>query len=165
MEYAISIATENDAFALAALRNRVAEHMTTEFGPGHWSSATTEGAMRRVISSSRVLMAHDASGVIATLRLSTTRPWSINPDFFTRVSSPLYLIDMAVSPQRQRLGIGRRLLDSAKEAARAWPGDAIRLDAYEGPAGAGPFYAKCGWSEVRRATYRRVPLIYFEWLV
>ena len=165
MEYAISVATEKDAFALATLRNTVSENMTAQFGTGHWSSSTSEGAVRRAIASSRVLIAHDASGVIATLRLSTTRPWSIKVDDFTRVPSPLYLIDMAVSPRHQRQGIGRRLLDSAKEAARAWPASAIRLDAYEGPAGAGPFYAKCGWSEVGRATYRRVRLVYFEWLV
>ena len=54
------------------------------------------------------------------------------------------------------------MLDEAKEIARAWPGDAIRLDAYDAAAGAGEFYAKCGFREVGRATYRGTPLIYFE---
>ena len=36
------------------------------------------------------------------------------------------------------------------------------LDAYDGAAGAGRFYAKCGFLEVGRKTYRGVPLVYFE---
>ena len=48
---------------------------------------------------------------------------------------------------------------------KAWPADAIRLDAYDAPAGAGDFYAKCGFREVGRATYRGVPLVYFELLL
>jgi hypothetical protein len=45
---------------------------------------------------------------------------------------------------------------------RAWPGDAIRLDAYDAEAGAGKFYAKCGFRERGRVVYRKTPLIYFE---
>ena len=43
-----------------------------------------------------------------------------------------------------------------------WPGDAIRLDAYDSQAGAGEFYRKCGFREAGRASYRGTPLIYFE---
>jgi hypothetical protein len=53
----------------------------------------------------------------------------------------------------------------AVTVARAWPVDAIRLDAYDGPAGAGPFYAKCGLREVGHVVYRGVPLVYFEQLL
>ena len=56
------------------------------------------------------------------------------------------------------------LLEEARLAVRAWRGDAIRLDAYDAPAGAGGFSARCGFREVGRAAYRGVPLIYFEWL-
>ena len=48
--------------------------------------------------------------------------------------------------------------------AIAWPADAVRLDAYDSPAGAGPFHAKCGFSERGRVVYRNVPLTYHEWL-
>ncbi len=65
-------------------------------------------------------------------------------------------------PDRQRRGIGRQLVEEAKAVAQAWPSDAIRLDAYDSDAGAGPFYAKCGFREVGRKTYRGVPLVYFE---
>lgn len=69
---------------------------------------------------------------------------------------------MALDPSMQRRGIGRRCMAQARKIARAWPADAIRLDAYEGDAGAGEFYLKCGFREVGRVTYRRTPLVYFE---
>jgi len=46
-----------------------------------------------------------------------------------------------------------------------WPADAIRLDACDAPAGAGAFYAKCGFRAVGRATYRGCPFEYFEQLL
>jgi hypothetical protein len=56
-------------------------------------------------------------------------------------------------------------LHTAKEAvrqARARPANAIRLDAFDAEAGAEGFYAKCGFLEVGRVTYRKAPLISFE---
>lgn len=68
---------------------------------------------------------------------------------------------MAVIPGMQRQVIGQ-LLDKAAKQARLWPTDVIRLDAFDADAGAGSFYAKCGFQEVGRVTYRKVPLIYFD---
>jgi predicted N-acetyltransferase YhbS len=42
---------------------------------------------------------------------------------------------MAVKPTVQRQGVGRRLLLEGIAAARKWPADAIRLDAYDADAG------------------------------
>ena len=61
--------------------------------------------------------------------------------------------------------MGRLMLDEAAVVGRRLPGDALRLDAYNHPAGAGPFYAKCGYREVGHATYRGVPLSYYEMLL
>ena len=72
---------------------------------------------------------------------------------------------MAVAPARQRQGIGSRCLAEAKRIAKGWPADAICLDAYNDKAGAGPFYARCGYTEVGRVTYRNAPLIYYELLL
>jgi GNAT superfamily N-acetyltransferase len=69
---------------------------------------------------------------------------------------------MAIEPTLQRQGIGRRCMKEAARLARSWPADAIRLDAYDADAGAGRFYAKCGFREVGRITYRSAPLIYYE---
>jgi GNAT superfamily N-acetyltransferase len=99
---------------------------------------------------------------VAALTLATKKPWAIDLAYFTSVRKPLYLTDMAVATDMQRKGVGRAILDAARVVTRAFPADAIRLDAYDAPAGAGPFYAKCGFREVGRVTYRGVPLVYFE---
>jgi GNAT superfamily N-acetyltransferase len=69
---------------------------------------------------------------------------------------------MAVEPLLQGRGIGRQLLAEADRVSRFLATEAIRLDAYDAPAGAGGFYARCGYREVGRAVYRRVPLVYYE---
>ncbi|HJX83018.1 MAG TPA: GNAT family N-acetyltransferase, partial [Candidatus Angelobacter sp.] len=140
----------------------VAEHLTQKYGQGRWSSATTEKTALRNIRTSRVIVARSGDSIVAALRLATKKPWAIDPKYFTRVPKPLYLTDMVVAPAMQRKGVGRRILEEAANVARAWPSDAIRLDAYDAEAGAGKFYAKCGFREMGRVTYRKTPLIYFE---
>jgi GNAT superfamily N-acetyltransferase len=78
------------------------------------------------------------------------------------VCKAVYLHDVDVAPERQRSGIGRALVERAKTVARQWPVEAIRVDTYDGPAGAESFYRKCGFAEVGRAVYRGVPLVYLE---
>ena len=166
--HALSVmaATEADAAELAILRTDVAADLTKRFGQGHWSAPVTEHGELRNIKTSRVLVARDEeAAIIATLRLATKKPWAIDKTYFSIVDQPLYLTDMAVAPAMQRQGVGRRLLEEARVVAAAWPCDAIRLDAYDSAAGAGPFYAKCGFREVGRIAYRGVPLIYFELLL
>jgi ribosomal protein S18 acetylase RimI-like enzyme len=72
---------------------------------------------------------------------------------------------MAVHPDRQCKGVGRLCIEQACRIAKEWPGDAIRLDAFDAEAGAGEFYRKCGFREVGRAVYRFAPLIYYEMLL
>jgi GNAT superfamily N-acetyltransferase len=158
-------ATDVDAGAIAAVRTRAADRLTREFGRGAWSWGTTEKGVLRDIKTSRVLLALSESRVLATLRLTTSKPWAIDPAYFTYVERPLYLVDMAVDPDVQRRGVGRFLLEQAMNTARDWPADAIRLDAFDAPAGAGPFYIRCGFTEVGRADYHGVPHIYFELLI
>ena len=159
------LAVERDAPALAALHAAAADRLTGTFGEGRWSSRPTEGNVLRDIRTSRVLVACDAAGLAGTLRLATKKPWAIDPKYFTPVARPLYLLSMAVAPSRQRSGIGRSLIGEAMGMARAWPAEALRLDAYDAPAGAGEFYRRCGFTEVGRVEYRACPLIYFEKLV
>ena len=103
--------------------------------------------------------------VIATLTLGPKKPWAIDRKYFSKCDRPLYLTSMAVAPDLQRQGIGRRCLEDARKIVKQWPGGAIRLDAYDAEAGAGEFYRKCGFREVGRASYRNTPLIYFEMLL
>ena len=165
MALSIGVATLDEATAIARLQTRVAEDLTRQHGAGHWSAAVTGQNVANGIASSAVLVARDEGVVVGTLRLVAKKPWAIDPAYFANVRRPLYLLSMAVEPARQRTGIGRRLLDEARIVGRAWPADAIRLDAYDHAAGAGPFYAKCGYREVGRVTYRSVPLRYFELLL
>jgi GNAT superfamily N-acetyltransferase len=165
MKMVFATATDSDAAVLAALHTAVAEDLTRRFGPGFWSSSPTE---REVLSTlrkpkySRILIARRNRRIIGTLRLATKKPWAIDAAYFTPATKPLYLTGMAVHPDFQRQGIGRLLMKEAEAAARAWPADAIRLDAFDAPAGAGPFYAKCGFRKVAHVTYKKDPLLYFE---
>ena len=116
-------------------------------------------------AASQVYVARDGAEIVATLRLATKKPWAIDTRYFTACSRPLYLVAMAVAPARQRQGLGRKSLDEATRIPHDWPADAVRLDAFDAPAGAGDFYARCGWSEVGRASYRNTPLIYYEFVL
>jgi GNAT superfamily N-acetyltransferase len=165
MAFTIDSARPDQARAIAGLQTRVAEDLTRRYGMGHWSMPVTEQSVARGILSSTVLVGCDAGVVVCTLRLVTTKPWAIDPSYFAKVRRPLYLLSMAVEPARQNGGLGRQLLEAARIVGKDWPADAIRLDAYDNAAGAGPFYAKCGYHEVGRVTYRGVPLRYFELLL
>jgi GNAT superfamily N-acetyltransferase len=162
LDVRLATAVEDDAAAIAAVRTAAAQRLTEQFGRGHWSGGVTEKSVLGAIRTSRVIVARDRRRIVGTLRLATKKPWAIDAKYFTKVDRPLYLTDMAVDPVAQRAGIGRRLLQEASTVAMAWPANAIRLDSYDADAGAGPFYAKCGFREVGRAKYRGNPLIYFE---
>jgi GNAT superfamily N-acetyltransferase len=161
-ELTLAQAGPEDVATIAALRGAVADDLTRRFGRGHWSSHATE---RGVLSGMRhgiMLTARSRGEVVGVLRLGRRRPWAIDPAYFTAVRVPLYLTDMAVAPEHQGEGVGRRLMEKALEVAGAWPSDAIRLDAYDAEAGGGGFYARCGFRERGRVRYRGVPLVYFE---
>ena len=165
MRLVFAAATNSDAAVLAALHSAVSEDLTRRFGHGFWSSAPTERAVLNELRKpkfSRILIACANRRIIGTLRLATKKPWAIDTTNFTTATRPLYLTGMAVHPDLQRQGVGRLLLKEAEAVTRAWPADAIRLDAFDAEAGAGAFYAKCGFREVARVTYKKDPLLYFE---
>jgi GNAT superfamily N-acetyltransferase len=162
MKLAFATATVEDAADVAALRAAVAADLTRQHGHGHWSLVGTEKGVLRDIRTACVMLARNGSRLVGTVRLATKKPWAIDPAYFTACGRALYLTDMAVLPDLQRQGIGRRCLEHARVVAEAWPADVIRLDAYAGPAGAGGFYARCGFREVGRVTYRKTPLVYYE---
>ena len=165
MNFTFSPANQADAPALAALHTSAAEDLTRRYGKGPWSMNTSEKGVLHAMGTSQVYVARDGAELVGTLRLTTTKPWAIDIKYFAPAGRPIYLLSMAVAPNRQRQGVGRRCLEEAKRLARSWPADCLRLDAYDADAGAGPFYARCGFKEVGRNTYRAVPLIYFEALL
>lgn len=154
-----------DGAELAALHTAVADHLTSLYGKGPWSSRTSEKGVLYAMRNSKVFVATEDAAIVATLRLASKKPWAIDVSYFTKCEKALYLLAMAVAPARQRQGIGRKCLDEANRIARAWPANAIRLDAYNGDAGGGPFYRRCGYAERGRVSYRNTPLIYYELLL
>lgn len=165
MEFAFAAATPAEAPAIAALRNRVADDMTARHGRGGWSGHCTERGVIADLRDAKIFVGREGARVVATFRLATRKPWAIDRAHFTPVPRPLYLTSMAVAPDRQRDGLGRAGFTLATILARRWPAQSICLDAFDHPAGAGEFYRKCGCRETGRATYRGVPLIYFEVLL
>ncbi|MFZ0392744.1 MAG: GNAT family N-acetyltransferase [Terracidiphilus sp.] len=165
MKLRFAIAAEPDVPALASLHRAASGELTRRFGQGFWSSPPTERGLLvelRRPKFSRTLIAHSGTRIAGTLRLATKKPWAIDTAYFTPATRPLYLTGMAVHPDLQRLGVGRLLMREAEAHARAWPADAIRLDAFDKAAGAGPFYAKCGYREVAHVIYKGDSLVYFE---
>jgi GNAT superfamily N-acetyltransferase len=154
------------AEAVAAVRNAAADRLTSLYGHGHWSGHCSErGVLGDMRHGAVVHVALAGDDVVGTMTLGTRKPWAIDPKYFDASLQPLYLTNMAVAPDRQRRGVGRACLLEAARVAAAWPADAIRLDAFDAAAGAGTFYAKCGFREAGRNTYRSVPLIYYELLI
>jgi GNAT superfamily N-acetyltransferase len=144
------------------VRIAAAERLTRDFGDGHWSAHTNEASVLRDIKASQVLAIRDRGHIVGTLALQTKKPWAIDLSYFSPCKKALYLINMAVAPEHQRSGFGRALMAEALNVARSLSADAIRLDAYDSIAGAGPFYLKCGYTQVGAKAFRGVPLLYFE---
>jgi GNAT superfamily N-acetyltransferase len=158
-------ATLKDVAVIAALQNAAAGALTARFGEGHWSSLGTERGAALSQRHARVRVGRSGKHILTVLRLATKKPWAIDVSYFTPVKRPLYLTGMVVSVAHQDRGLGRLAVDDARAVARAWPADAIRLDAYDADAGAGPFYAKCGFRERGRVLYKSDPLVYYEFLL
>lgn len=156
-------ATLDDAEAIAALRNAVSDDLTFKHGKGPWTSHCTTAGVLFDLRNAKLFVAVRRDDGIASLTLTTKNPWAVDRRFFSAVKRPIYLTSMVVAPELQRQGLGRQCLDEVTRIARRLRVDAIFLDAFDHPAaGAGGFYAKCACREVGRATYRAVPLVYYE---
>ena len=165
MRAKLQAATADDVLDIVTLRAAVAAELTAQYGKGTWSGVSTERGVLFDMRNSKVFVLRQQRKLVATLSLTTKKPWAIDRRYFSACNRPLYLFSMAVAPALQRQGIGRLCLAEAIKLCQQWPAAAIRLDAYATPAGAGQFYTKCGFRAVGRATYRGCPLEYFEMLL
>ena len=154
-----------DVGVIAGLQNSAAGALTARFEEGHWSSLVTERGGALSLRHARVRVGRLGKRVVTVLRLAPKKPWAIDVAYFTPVRRPLYLTGMAVSVVHQGQGFGRLAVEDARAVAQVWPADAIRLDAYDAEAGAGRFYAKCGFEERGRVVYKGNPLRYYELLL
>jgi len=167
MKLTFAFATPDDAAEISALRNAAAAKLAETYGTGVWSGGSTEKGVLRGLKRpefERTLIAREGRKIVAVLHLQTKKPWSIDIKYFVPVAKALYLVGMAVHPDHQRSGIGRAILKEAEAVARQWNGkvSSIRPDAWDAAAGAGTFYAKCGYEERARVAYKSNPLVYYE---
>jgi len=158
-------ASLDDVAAIAGLQNAAAGALTARFGPGPWSSLVNERGAAPAQRHARARIGRDGNRILTVVRLATKKPWAIDVSYFTPVKRPLYLTGMAVSVAHQGQGLGRMALKDACTIAEEWPADAVRLDAYDASAGAGGFYARCGFTERGQVVYKGDPLVYYERLL
>jgi GNAT superfamily N-acetyltransferase len=151
-----------DVPRITAIYNAAAGALTARYGEGPWSSLTTERSTELAMRHAIMRVGRSGTRIITVLRLATKKPWAIDVNHFTPAKRVLYLTGMAVDVALQQRGFGRLALDDATATARRWPADAIRLDAFDAAAGAGRFYASCGFAECGKVKYRGTPLVYFE---
>jgi GNAT superfamily N-acetyltransferase len=155
-----------DISTITAIENAAAGALTVRFGEGPWSRLVSERGTELGFRHARIRVGRlDGKRIVTALRLAPKKPWAIDVAYFTPVKRPLYLTGMVVGVAHQNQGLGRAALEDAVSIARAWPADAIRLDAYDGAGGAGEFYARCGFTPKGRAVYKGTPLLYFELLL
>ena len=158
----LELAGSADIPALVELRTAVSRRLEEDFGPGFWCSRSTEKGAAFELRRGGVYVARRRGRLIAALTLSKRKPWAIDRSYFSASRMPVYITGMAVDARHQRRGLGRGCIEEARRLAQKLGADAICLDAFDCAAGAGPFYAKCGFREVGRVVYRAAPLIYYE---
>jgi GNAT superfamily N-acetyltransferase len=158
-----SAATPADAEELAALRNAVAADQLQRFGVKSFN--TTPRGPLCDLRHGQILIARSKNQIVSSLVLVKKKPWSIDVSYFTPVEHPLYVRAMNTLPNFQRRGAGSRLIKHALKVARHNGCDALRLDAFDAPHGAGGFYLKCGFAPRGYALFRNIPHLYFEYLL
>lgn len=162
MELRFRLAGNTDVSELLSLQLAIDADQAERFGDDRYTTTISEKSIARSLKSSRMVVATRRGRIVGTVRMETKKPWAIDLSYFTPACTAVYLHNVNVHPALQRSGIGRQLMERVKHVAKEWPVDAIRLDAYDGPSGGGPFYRKCGFTKLGHAVYRRVPLIYYE---
>jgi GNAT superfamily N-acetyltransferase len=158
------LARETDIPALLELQLAIDADQAERFGDDRYTTTISEKSIARSLKSSRMVVATRRGRIVGTVRMETKKPWAIDLNYFTPACTAVYLHNVNVNPTLQRTGIGRQLMEYVKQVAKDWPVAAIRLDAYDGPAGGGPFYSKCGFKKLGHAIYRGVPLVYYEFV-
>ncbi len=74
----------------------------------------------------------------------------------------LLLDNIAVAPEAQGTGVGKRLMTFAEDQARAAGYDRIRLYTHEGMAENVAIYLRVGYRETHRATQNGFPRVFME---
>lgn len=145
------------------IRVRAARVLTRDHGRGHWATVNTVRTLKKRAAEQRLWAVDEGESPIATFTLAESKIHFYRLSWFAHPEHPaLYLTDMAVHPDYQRKGVGRWCMREIERIARGRAARAVRFDAYDAAAGAGPFYEKCGYTLVHRGSFRGTPLRYYE---
>lgn len=148
---------------MRSLRQRAGDELTRLHGPGHWSGVGSVPTIRKHARAGTLFGVERDSVLVATFTLSERKIGFYRKGWFREPDVPaLYLTNMAIDPPEQRKGIGRWTMKHIEGVARDRKLRALRFDAYDSPAGAGPFYQKCGYTLVHRGAIGAVGLEYYE---
>lgn len=120
----LKVAGADNVLDLVALRNATSRYLTERYGKGNWSGQVTERGVLFEMRISTVYVARIRRRLIATLALSTRKPWAIDKKYFKGSQRPLYLTSMAVEPGEQRKASAGSV--SKKSAGSARNGRATR---------------------------------------
>lgn len=160
---ACRVATFVDARTIESIRRAAAADLTARFGVGAWSSVTSLRRIQQLAGRGQIYLVEEARVPVATFLLADRRPPFCRLDWFADRKAPAcYMRHFAVHPERQGRGVGRLVLAEIERLARARGAEALRFDAYRGEAGAGPFYAKCGYAHVHSGSVEGVALDFYE---
>lgn len=159
----LRLAIAHDAKVIRAISVAAADRLTWDFGPGHWSRGRSLETIRKYIGQGTQYVADDQGEVLGSFKLTDQKIGFYRSAWFADPKAKAgYLTDMAVHPDQQRKGVGRAMMAEADRVAEGLGMKAIRLDAYDGPSGAGRFYEKCGFTLVHMGEINGTALEYFE---
>ena len=165
MRLKLQPATVEDAEAVAALRNAVSDDLTFKHGKGSWTRHSTTAGVLQDLRNAQLYVAVHRDEIVASLVLDTKIPWSTDLRKISKAKRPLFLTSMVVAPELQRQGVGRSCLAEVAKIFRRAKADAVLLETFDHrTAGAGPFYARCGWRVCGGAKSCDALVIYYELL-
>lgn len=111
---------------------------------------------------------HDGSEIIGAVVVDRRQSGKYNAlPWLDMAGNPACIHRLAVHPDRQGHGLGKRLLRFAEAHAMRSGGTSVRLDVYTGNPGAVAMYRRSGYSEVGAIRYpmRKLPYLCFEKLL
>ena len=105
--------------------------------PPQWDAGRAAAALRRAVASddADIMIAQDGGELVGFCTL-------YDDIISVRFGRRVWVEDLAVHPDRRSLGIGKRLLDEAKDWARARGASHLELDSAETRADAHRFYER-----------------------
>ncbi|MCY6959140.1 GNAT family N-acetyltransferase [Clostridium brassicae] len=139
-------ATEKDLQSVLDLMSNVVENLSKK-GIFQWdSSYPNRDIFLKDIKNHSLYVIKDNNSYLGTITLNEEQaPEYCNVDWLTSNKKTLVIHRLAVSPNYQGKGIGRKLIDFAEQLGHKKNYDSIRLDAFSKNLNSVNFYEKCGY--------------------